>query len=202
MEEYEGEQKEINLQLELLRIYEELIKFENKIRGEYWAYSELNEPKPYDFSLPMDVEKVRRLLKYMYALLYHLKDFLKRTHAYQYYQKYIQKYFQELEPYARYYDFHYPYENYLKEKQLSSFNETKLIKDAELLAEISGDKSLIEKAKRKVEWSKLSTKQKLHKLIDDWYEEFMRKKKELSKQSESGYVIERVSRNYWRLKKR
>ena len=196
------EETELNRQVELIALLEGLYKLEAEIKSQYWAYSELNEPKQYDFSLPMDVEGVRRLLKYMYSLLYHLNDFLKRTHAYQYYQKYIQKYFQELEPYARYYDFHYPYENYLKEKQLSSFNETKLIKDAELLAEISGDKSLIEKAKRKVEWSKLSTKQKLHKLIDDWYEEFMRKKKELSKQSESGYIIERVSRNYWRLKKR
>ena len=203
MKDYESDHEEVNRQVELLQIYEELLKLENEIKKHYWAYSELNEPKPYNFSLPMDVTEVKRLLKYMYALLYHLKDFLKRTQGYDYYRKYIDKHFEEVKPHSEYYGFSYTYEDYLKEKQLtqlSSFNESKLIKDAELLAEISGDKSLVEKAKKKVEWSKLSTEEKLCKIIDEWYQRFM-ENKELSKQ-EPDYVIERIGKNHWRLRKR
>jgi len=151
MEGYEEDYDESCRQVELLALYEGLLRLENQIKTQYWGYKELDKVKPHSFNLPMNVQEVKDLLKYMYDLITHLENFLKKTSGYQYYGKYVKRYKEAIQPYGMYYQ--YPYETYLKEKQsiqTLDFSESKLIKDAELLAEISGDEDLIEKTESKM----------------------------------------------------
>jgi len=200
---HEEEERELNRQVELLALLEGLHKLENEVKSQYWAYDFPYE-RPISYSLPMVRQEVEGLLKYMYRLLYHLEDFLKKTQSYNYYHKYINRYFQEIKPYSRYYGFCYSYKNFLEDKERFnslSEREKKDLEKAEMISEMFNRPEIYEQMKRKTEWSKLPVEQKLHKLINDWYSEFTRQRRELSKQ-EPDYVIERVSRNYWRLKKR
>lgn len=184
MSNHEEEQKEVSLQLELLALLEGLYKLENEVKSQYWAYDFPYE-RPISYSLPMVREEINDLLRHMYRLMYYLKDFVKRTQSYDYYRRIIDRYFEEIKPYSKHYGFSYTYKDFLEDKErLNNLTEEEKydLERAEMVSQMFNRPEIYEQMKRKIQWNKLSFEERLEKVVDEWYKEFVKRRQELSKE--------------------
>lgn len=189
----------LDLQIEALE------NLQNSLTDKYkYIYYRYPYSRPTVYTKPYTRDEMILLLKYLYGLLQHLKQFLLKQGLYKfYYQEFIPIY-EELPRYKEYYDYRkYKTETKLSkvpidiknkfikmvEKQLKPSHElsSETLKELEREAERTSLLILLNPAKRneilareskKIERRFMSSEEKLNALISDWWEMYQRKKRE------------------------